>query len=165
MSDKFDPSAIADGVYRRLDIGVAANLNRRLIDCDHHDELYAQFDKLEGVPSTRHRKPQETLGPTTVYVFGKDGEQNLQLKQTLESGSVKYDFPDGLTVTKLRKTPLTFRLDDESGRQLIIRRQRDRLSKAKELYWEVMSKSGFSQHSGKRAGARIKGRSADRSFD
>jgi|GEM_PF-2961346 hypothetical protein len=163
MSDSFDPSAIAEGVFLRHDIGVAAKLNRRLIDCDHHDELYAQFDKLEGVPGTRHRKPNETLGPTTIYVFGKDGEQNLQLKQTLESCSVKYHFPDGLTVTKLRKAPLTFRLDDETGRQLIIRRQRD--SSTKQLFWEVMSKSGFSQHSGKRAGTRIKGRGADRSFD
>jgi len=164
MSDTFDPSAIADGVFRRHDIGVAAKLNRRLIDCDHHDELYAQFDKLEGVPGTRHRKPYETLGSMTVYVYGKDGEQNMQLKQRLESASVTYDFPDGATVTKLRKAPLTFRLDDETGRQLIIRRQRD--SSTKQLFWEVMSRpAGFQQHSGKRAGARIKGRGADRSFD
>lgn len=163
MSDTFDPSAIADGVFRRHDIGVAAKLNRRLIDCDHHDELYAQFDKLEGVPGTRHRKPQETLGPMKVYVYGKDGEQNLQLKQTLESASVTYDFPDGVTITKLRKAPLTFRLDDASGHQLIIRRQRD--SSTKQLFWEVMSKSGFSQQSGRRAGTRIRGCGADRSFD
>lgn len=164
MSDPFDPSAIADGVFRRHDIGVAATLNRRLIDCDYHDGIYALFDKLEGVPAQPHKKPADTIdGPVTVYVYGKDGQANLELKQTLASASVKYHFPDGLTITKLRRAPLTYRLDDPSGRQLVVQRKRD--AKTRQRFWEVMNKSGFDRHRGHRAGRRFKGKSADRSFD
>lgn len=164
MSDMFDPRAIAKGVARRKKIEKAAAHNKRLIDCEHHSELYAMFDKLKGIPGTKHKKVADSLGPTTVYVLGKDGEQNLRVKQTLETAATRYVFPDGVTVTRLRKLPLTFRLDDETGRQLVIHRKRD--SDNAPWFWEIMGlPAGFKQHSGKRAGARTKGHGVDRSFD
>lgn len=165
MSDSFDAEAIRDNSERRREIEEAAALNKRLIDCEFHYELYAVLDKLKDVPGHKHKRPSATIDePTTVYVYGKDGKQNLRLKQTLDTASVKYSFPDGLTVTNLRKSPLTFRLDDKTGRQLIIRRKRDTTSR--QLFWEIMSPpAGFKQHRGKHAGFRRKGKSADRSFD
>lgn len=163
MSDSFDPSAIANGVYRRHDIGVAARLNRRLVDCEPHDDLYALFDKLEEPTGKLYVKPSEQIeAPMTIYTYGKDGERNLRLDEALDC-AVRYHFPEGLTVTRLRKNPITFRLDDELGHQLLVRRRRD--VKRGERYWEVMSKSGWNKHSGKRAGTRHRGKAADRSFD
>lgn len=162
MSDMFDPSAISEGVFARLDIGQAAKLHRHLIDTLHHDELYAIFDKLAGVPVQTNKRPAEQLDqPLTVYVYGKDGERNLRIDEALDE-AVQYHFPEGATVTKLRTQPLAFRVEDGTARQLIIRRHRK--SRNQDPYWEVMNEAGFNQRSGKRAGQRLKGRSADRSF-
>jgi hypothetical protein len=162
MSDSFDPDAICKGVNVRQSRDKAAKRYRRLVDCNHHDELYALFDKLSGVRKKAHKWPSERISqPLTVHVYSKDGNRNERIDEDL-SKAVKYQFPNGATVTKLRTQPLTFRVDDDSSSHLVISRQRD--ARGESPYWQVTNMAGFTARSGKHAGQRIKGKGADKSF-
>lgn len=166
MSPEFDATtlAIREAHFAQQDAKSGNGLAGRLIDIEWHDDLLDVFGKLKGMPKVhKHKNPSLTIGPVTVYVYSMAGANNLEPNGARDS-AIRYEFPDGATVTKIRSNNrLTFRLDDKTGKQVhIVRVSAKRRDPA---HWRVEHAYGFKAKSGHVGRHRSMGRGPDKSID
>ncbi len=98
-----------------------------LVSGESHETVQGAFDELTSAAMSDDGQPE-------VQVEG------LTLEFQSDDDTLVYDFPEEVTVARLRTSPPTVRLSDDEARQVVMNLDD---SPASEPSWQLMSAHGF----------------------